>query len=138
MTIGEIEKQARTILLDTNEDGFRFTPTEMFLSLKTAIKRSRTMRPESKYVDCRLTGKPLLVDGDEADFVVPTSFHATINGRTFSLEAYRGIELNMESRWEEALVYFVVHQMYMKDDADTTNANLAATYYNYFTTSLSS
>ena len=137
MTIGEIERQARTILLDTNEDGYRFTPTEIFLSLKSAVKRARTMRPESKYVGCRLTGKPLLVDGDEEDFVVPTSFPATIHGKTFSLEAYRGIALNFETRWEEALVYYVVHQMYLKDDADTTNANLAQTYFNYFTASLS-
>jgi hypothetical protein len=38
----------------------------------------------------------------------------------------------------ESLVYSVIHQMYMKDDTDTANANLAQAYYTKFTESVRS
>ena len=132
MTIGEIEQQARLKLLDTYEDNYRFAPTEMFSALRDAMRLTRSVRPESKYVDGLLTGKPLLIDGEEADFIVPDSFPTAIGGKSFTMEQYRKINLNMEDTYREPLVYYVIYQMYLKDDVDTANQTLANAYYQKF------
>lgn len=137
-TIKEVEDQARIKLLDTYSDNYRFAPTEIFNAMRDGLRMIRNIRPEAKYVDDLLTGKMLIISGSEADFVVPESFPATINGVTFDLDTYRGISINMEDRWMESLGYYVIHQMYLKDDTDTANANLATTYYNKFVESVRS
>lgn len=137
-TIKEVEDQVRIKLLDTYSDNYRFAPTEIFHAMRDGLRMIRNIRPESKYVDDLLTGKMLIISGSEADFVVPESFPATINGVTFDLDTYRGISINMEDRWMESLGYYVIHQMYLKDDTDTANANLATTYYNKFVESVRS
>ena len=137
-TIKEIERQARVKLLDTYEDGYRFNPTEIFDAMRNGLRMIRNVRPESKYVDGLLTGKMLLVNGQEADFDVPESFPATIGGTTYTLDQFRAFTVNMEDRWMESLVYYVIHQMYLKDDTDTANANLAQAYYAKFTESVRS
>ena len=134
-TIKEIERQARVKLLDTYEDNYRFKPTEIFDAMRDGLRMIRNVRPESKYVDGLLTGKMLLIGGVEADFNVPESFPATIGGTTYTLDQFRGFTVNMEDRWMESLVYYVIHQMYMKDDTDTANAQLAQAYYTKFTES---
>lgn len=137
-TIKEIERQARVKLLDTYEDNYRFNPTEIFDAMRDGLRMIRNVRPESKYVDGLLTGKMLLVNGMEADFDVPESFPATIGGTTYTLDQFRAFTVNMEDRWMESLVYYVIHQMYLKDDTDTANATLAQTYYTKFTESVRS
>ena len=137
-TIKEIERQARVKLLDTYEDNYRFKPTEIFDAMRDGLRTIRNVRPESKYVDGLLTGKMLLIGGVEADFIVPESFPATIGGTTYTLDQFRGFTVNMEDRWMESLVYYVIHQMYMKDDTDTANAQLAQAYYTKFTESVRS
>lgn len=137
-TIKEIERQARVKLLDTYEDNYRFNPTEIFDAMRDGLRMIRNVRPESKYVDGLLTGKMLLVNGLEADFDVPESFPATIGGTTYTLDQFRAFTVNMEDRWMESLVYYVIHQMYLKDDTDTANATLAQAYYVKFTESVRS
>lgn len=137
-TIKEIERQARVKLLDTYEDNYRFNPTEIFDAMRDGLRMIRNVRPESKYVDGLLTGKMLLINGMEADFDVPESFPATIGGTTYTLDQFRAFTVNMEDRWMESLVYYVIHQMYLKDDTDTANATLAQTYYTKFTESVRS
>lgn len=137
-TIKEIERQARVKLLDTYEDNYRFNPTEIFDAMRDGMRMIRNVRPESKYVDGLLTGKMLLINGLEADFDVPESFPATIGGTTYTLDQFRAFIVNMEDRWMESLVYYVIHQMYLKDDTDTANATLAQTYYTKFTESVRS
>lgn len=137
-TIKEIERQARVKLLDTYEDNYRFNPTEIFDAMRDGLRMIRNVRPESKYVDGLLTGKMLLINGLEADFDVPESFPATIGGTTYTLDQFRAFTVNMEDRWMESLVYYVIHQMYLKDDTDTANATLAQTYYAKFTESVRS
>lgn len=137
-SIKEIEQQARIKLLDTYEDNYRFAPTEMFHAMRDGLRQIRNVRPESKYVDGLLTQKMLIVNGVETDFIVPESFPATIGGTSYMLDQYRAFIINMEDRWMESLVYYVIHQMYLKDDADTNNANLATTYYNKFVESVKS
>lgn len=137
-TIKEIERQARVKLLDTYEDNYRFAPTEIFDAMRDGLRMIRNVRPESKYVDGLLTGKMLIINGLEADFDVPESFPATIGGTTYTLDQFRAFTVNMEDRWMESLVYYVIHQMYLKDDTDTANATLAQTYYTKFTESVRS
>lgn len=137
-TIKEIERQARVKLLDTYEDNYRFNPTEIFDAMRDGLRMIRNVRPESKYVDGLLTGKMLIINGLEADFDVPESFPATIGGTTYTLDQFRAFTVNMEDRWMESLVYYVIHQMYLKDDTDTANATLAQTYYTKFTESVRS
>ena len=137
-TIKEIERQARVKLLDTYEDNYRFNPTEIFDAMRDGLRMIRNVRPESKYVDGLLTGKMLLINGLEADFDVPESFPATIGGTTYTLDQFRAFTVNMEDRWMESLVYYVIHQMYLKDDTDTANATLAQTYYTKFAESVRS
>lgn len=137
-TIKEIERQARVKLLDTYEDNYRFAPTEIFDAMRDGLRMIRNVRPESKYVDGLLTGKMLIINGEEADFTVPESFPATIGDTTYTLDQFRGFTVNLEDRWMESLVYYVIHQMYLKDDTDTANANLAQTYYSKFTESVRS
>lgn len=137
-TIKEIENQARIKLLDTYSDNYRFQPTEMFHAMRDGLRMIRNVRPESRYVNGLLTDKMLLVGSSEEDFVVPESFPCTIDGTSYTLEDYRNFQINMEDRWMESLVYYVIHQMYLKDDTDTNNANLAQTYYAKFTESVKS
>ena len=137
-TIKEIENQARVKLLDTYSDNYRFAPAEMFHAMRDGLRMIRNIRPESKYVDGLLTDKMLLVNNTETDFIVPESFPATINGTSYTLDQYRAFTINMEDRWMESLVDYVIHQMYLKDDSDTTNATLAQTYYSKFTESVKS
>lgn len=137
-TIKEIERQARVKLLDTYEDNYRFAPTEIFDAMRDGLRMIRNVRPESKYVDGLLTGKMLIINGEESDFTVPESFPATIGDTTYTLEQFRGFTVNLEDRWMESLVYYVIHQMYLKDDTDTSNATLAQTYYAKFTESVRS
>lgn len=137
-TIKEIERQVRVKLLDTYEDNYRFKPTEIFDAMRDGLRMIRNVRPESKYVDGLLTGKMLIINNSESDFTVPESFPATIDGSTYTLDQYRAFTVNMEDRWMESLVYYVIHQMYMKDDTDTANAQLAQAYYTKFTESVRS
>lgn len=136
--ISEIERQVRIKTLDTYEDNYHFAPMEIFDAMRDGLRMIRNIRPESKYVDGLLTGRMLFVNGEEADFTVPKSFPATIGDTTYTLDQYREFLVNMEDRWMESLVYYVIHQMYLKDDTDTANANLAQTYYAKFTESVKS
>lgn len=117
-TVKEAEDAARTILLDTYEGAYRFEPKEVFEEISRALGNLRREQPASKYV------AGLLVS---CELDVPANFTPT------SLAAFRATELNMERRWMEAVVYYVVHKMYLKDDPDTTNANLAQRYLELYT-----
>lgn len=137
-TIKDVENQVRLKILDTYEDNYRFAPTEIFNAIRDGLRLIRSKRPESRYVNCLLTDKMLLVNNEEADFIIPESFPATIGETTYTLEQYRGFTINMEERWMEAVVNYTIHQMYLKDDTDTANADLAKTYYAKFTESINS
>lgn len=121
--IGDVEDMARTILLDTEDDAYRFVPKEIYQALWDGLKHINNVRPESRYVN------GLLVD---LGFVLPAAYDSA------TVTAYRGTDVNMEDRWREAAVYYVVHRMYLKDDADTQNAALAKQYLDMFNASVMS
>ena len=116
-TVKDVEDGARLILLDTYEDAYRFEPKEVFAATSDALERVRLARPASRYVG------GIMVD---FDLEVPATFTDA------SLAAFRNTEIEMERRWLEATIYYVVHRMYLKDDPDTKNDNLAAKYLELF------
>ncbi len=116
--IGDVEEAARLILLDTYADAYRFEPKEIYAAIASAVERLRVEQPVSRYVNGL---GPVAV---EFDYSIPASPATT---------TWRAYEINMERKWQEAIVYYVVHKMYLKDDPDTTNANLAARYLELYT-----
>ena len=116
--IGDVEEAARLILLDTYEDAYRFEPKEIYAAIASAVERLRVEQPVSRYVN-GLGPEPV-----EFDHSIPPSP---------AVAEWRTKTINMERKWQEAIVYYVVHKMYLKDDPDTTNANLAARYLELYT-----
>lgn len=106
MTVATIEKKARRLLQDTIEE-YRWSSAQIRDSLVEAIRTLNAIRPETRYVD------GLLVDGIR----LPDDDSTTIA---------------VEDRYEEALVYYVVHKCYLDDDSDTVNATLATDYLSKF------
>ncbi len=106
MTVADIEKKARRILRDTVEE-YRWTSESIRDCLAEAVRTLNAVRPETRYVDGALT------DGVE----LPASDDA---------------EIGIHDRFEEALVYYVVHKCYLDDDSDTANAQLSADYLSKF------
>lgn len=115
--VGEVEEQARLILLDTEESAYRFEPKEIYQAIAQGVERIRRTKPVSRYVDMLLGAN--------------VEFEHTIQSQP-NPSTFRDKDIRMERRWLEAVVYYVVHKMYLKDDPDTTNANLAAQYLKLF------
>lgn len=117
MKIKDIEDDARLILLDTYENAYRFQPKEVFSALRKAIVNTHSVRPESRYVNGLLVEFSYPNEGNDEEIV-------------------RDFDLDIEERWREALVYYVVYQLYLKDDADTQNLALSKEYFNRYTTTV--
>ena len=135
MTIGEIELRARTMLLDTYEGSYRYEPVEMFRALEDGVTELKKLRPEARYVDGVLDERALTDTqyAKKLEFFVPLQFPAAVDTVNYSLETYRELKINIDERWRRALVYYVIYAMYLKDDADTVNAEKASAYYQRFT-----
>lgn len=101
MTVQEIENRARSILLDEVEP-YRWSKEVIREELVDAVRHMQSVRPETRYVDGRLTDYTLPDEDDEP--------------------------LLCEDRFREALVYYVVYKCYLTDDTDTVNAQLAENY----------
>lgn len=136
-TIKEIERQVRIKTLDTDADAYRYAPIEVYQAIRDGVRLIWHKKPESRYVDGLMVSKGLLIGGAQADFVVPETFPVTIGSTSYDNAAYVALTINMEERYMEPLVYYVIHQMYLKDDTDTANSGLAKTYYEKFMEALS-
>lgn len=101
MTVSEIESRARKILLDDTEP-YRWTSDNIREELADAVRHLQAIRPETRYVEGKLTDYCLPDTDDEP--------------------------LLCEDRFREALVYYVVYKCYLFDDTDTVNAQLAESY----------
>lgn len=108
MTVKTITDKARRILQDT-QSPFRWESAEIREAVQEGLDALGAIRPETRYVDGRLLDVVLLPEGDET-------------------------ELPVHRRYEEALVYFVVHKCYLDDDTDTVNAQLSDMYLGKFMT----
>lgn len=103
MTVADIEKRARTILLDDTEP-YRWTSANIREEIADAVRHVQSVRPETRYVNGLLKDYCLPEADDEP--------------------------LEMEDRFREALVYYTVYKCYLYDDTDTVNAQLAENYLN--------
>ena len=107
MKVSRIEKKARRILMDAYEP-YRWESDEIRDAVQEGVYALNAMRPETRYVDGRLVD--VVEIEDESD------------------------DFPIDSRFEEALVCFVVHKCYLDDNTDTVNAQLAEQYLGKFTT----
>lgn len=124
-TVGQVEDEARLILLDTYDDAYRFEPKEVYRAMKDGLVRIRRERPQSRYVS------GLLVD-----LVFVGNGTSTTDIPSQPDESFRAYYVTMEERWKEAVVYYVVYRMYQKDDADTKNDALSERYFNMYVNAL--
>lgn len=108
MTVKSVEEKARRILQDTEKE-YRWSSKEMRDSLQEGVYALNAIRPETRYVDGELFDTVELPDSDTE-------------------------ELTIKNRYEEALVYYVVHKCYLNDSTDTANAQLAEMYLGKFNT----
>ena len=137
MTIKNIEDRARTLLLDTYGESCRYAPKEMFYALREGVRTLNKLRPETRYVNGLLEERALtdLSYNKRLPFFVFEAEPTQVDGVNYSLDTYRNLTLNLSERYEDALVNYVVYAMYLKDDADTANAQLASAYYQRFVAS---
>lgn len=101
MTVSEIEARARKILLDDKEP-YRWSSQDIREEIADAVRHVQSVRPETRYVN-----------GALKDYCLPEN---------------DGDEMEMDGRFREALVYYVVYKCYLYDDTDTVNAQLADSY----------
>lgn len=120
-TVGEAEDRVRDILLDDFGDSYRFTHKEIYREMQSAIERIWLRAPSSRYVNGLIVHSKFLA-GTEGSDAIPDRYDDD------SVAGFQAWQVNMERRWLDALVYYVVHKMYLKDDADTANAGLADRY----------
>lgn len=124
--IGDVEDEARLILLDTYEDAYRFEPKEIYAAMKDGLLRLRREQPASRYVGGILVD--LEFSNDTTTVIdIPTTTDPT------TIAEFRARFISMEERWKEAVVYYVVHRMYQKDDPDTKNDALSTRYFEMYT-----
>ena len=128
-TVGDVEDRVREILLDTYVNSYRFEPKEIYRALQSAIDRVRLLKPSSRYVRGNIVGA-MFVDENGDTYPIPASYDDV------TVSDFRAKFVNMERRWLDAVVFYVVHRMYLKDDPDTSNANLAARYLELHTEAL--
>ena len=108
MTVKSVEEKARRILLDTEAE-YRWSSKEMRDALQEGVYALNAVRPETRYVNGALYD-------------------------VLKLPASDAEELMIKPRYEEALVYYVVHKCYLVDNTDTVNAQLAEMYLGKFNT----
>ena len=132
-TVGEVEHQARLVLLDTHEDAYRFEPDGIYAAMKDGLIRLRQDCPSSRYVAGLMVDLTFDVRNSETG-VVTASFDDIPNQEYAAQNNFqvKNLVVNMERTWMTALVYYIVHRMYMRDDADTANAALADRYLQLF------
>ncbi len=103
MTLAELIPEVRK-LIDDNEVEYRWSDTDVCKYLADAIVRLNNCRPESLYIDGRLT---------------ETTFPSNV--ATFALPGEY-------ARWHVAFAYYAAARCLEEDAADTQNRELAADY----------
>ena len=116
MTVADIIKVARRILLDTVEP-YRWTHEEMRESLQMGISALHCIRPETMYVNDRLTDGIVLPEYDPAEDPGDVK-----------------TEIPIHMRFKEALAYYICYMCYRVDDADTVSFQQAEDYLGKFQT----
>ena len=122
MTYAEIEGDqyggVRKLIGDFVEP-YRFSPTEMYGYVNSAVRTLFKMRPAAFFVNGRMPATAAAME-PVAPATVAAAFGAT------TLPAPSG------DRYLDAFVYYVGAKCLERDDADTANAALSASYMQKF------
>ena len=102
-TTSDVTSKVRKIVNDTLEP-YRWEDDEIRDYLQTAVRRLNVNVPTTRYLGDDMVDYVELPEDADADIPIHVSY-------------------------EEALVYYVVHLCYTKDDPDTSNAELAAAFF---------
>lgn len=116
MTYADIETGARTLLQD-DKPTYRWSAAEMYGYMPDAVRTLFSIRPAALFVNGRMPSTL-------ASLEPPTAAAA--------VAASGAVTLNVNDRYQQALVFFVAAKCLERDDSDTANTALAASYMNNF------
>lgn len=112
MTKTDIIRRVRILILDTNTGMPRWTDQELYDAMDDAITVIRSERPDSRYDANGALFDERYGTGTESDVILlPNSF-------------------------TEAMVYYMAHKCYLKDDADSVNDGKATQFYQLYQTAV--
>lgn len=118
MTYAEIENAARTLLQD-DKTPYRFAAVEVYGYVNSCVKTLLSVRPSAFFVSGRFPTSAASMEPIAPETVVASS--GAVN-----LPAPAG------DRYLDAFAYYVAAKCLERDDSDTGNAALAATYMQNF------
>lgn len=116
MTYADLESDARTLLQD-DKPTYHWSAAEMYGHMPEAARVLFSLRPTALFVGGRMPATAALLEP-------PTA--------TAAIAAGGDVTLNVNDRYRQALVYYVAAKCLERDDSDTQNLTLAATYMNNF------
>lgn len=116
MTYADIESDARTLLQDT-KPAYRWSAAEMYGHMPEGVRVLFSLRPAALFVGGRMPATLALLEP-------PTAAAAEAAGGD--------VTVNVNDRYRQALVYYVAAKCLERDDSDTQNLTLAATYMGNF------
>ena len=114
-TLGELENRVRSGLDDPHDPVCRWDASAVLTALVDAVRRLNSTRPESRYFQLLLHAHDFPVT-DRAD-------------AGFDESAARAFTLNVDPRWEQAIVYYAQARCLETDSADMANQQLAADFF---------
>lgn len=116
MTYADIEMGARTMLQDTQAT-YRWSSAEMYGYMPDAIRTLFAIRPTALFVNGRMPSTLATLEP-------PTTAAA--------ISASGNVTVNVNDRYQQALIYYVAAKCLERDDSDTANIALSSTYMNNF------
>lgn len=104
MTVADIEKRVRIVLMDDN-DPYRWSSEFIRMAIGDALAFLHAARPETRYVNGLLTDGVPLPENDFEDFPI-------------------------DGRFREGIVSYVAYKCLETENPDTQNISLADSYLN--------
>jgi hypothetical protein len=124
MTYADIESDVRTLLQDTKPT-YRFAPVEVYGYIPPAFRALVAVRPSALFVDGHMPTTAAAMEP-------PTAAAALAASGAVNVPAGSG------DRYRLALTYYVASKCLERDDGDTQNLALAATYMQNFASAATS
>lgn len=122
MTYADIETGARTLLQD-DKGTYRWPAAEMYGYMPDAVRSLFAIRPSALFVNGRMPSTLAALEPPTAAAAVTASGAVTVN---------------VNDRYQQALVYYVAAKCLERDDSDTANQTLSGVYMNNFISSAKS
>ena len=115
LTIAHLLVSIREILSDSYSDAYRWSDVTLIRFIYEGIVRITNIRPESKYVDFKLT-----------EINIPI-----VNG---SASEEKNKPFPIDDRWSSAIVHYACYRAFQLDESDTMNSSRANEHLNFFNT----